>query len=327
DVFLLWTVVRAIRHYRPDVLHCHLHEGVMIGWFAKWLSLQAALPVVFDMQGSLTGELEAHRFFEGRLWLLRVFQWIERRIVAMADVCVCSSEASVDLLVKTYRRDPDDVFLARDGADVPVGCAAVAGFDFAHDDRRVVVYSGGLTQTKGLDALQQVIRETCRRALPVRFLVIGYPTEALEAYLAQHELESACILTGQIPFDELGSYLALASIALEPKTGGSGEASGKLVNYMAARLPVICFDTPNNRDMLAGEGFFAPDGDVDGFVDQLQAAIYNPEQADRIGRAGQQRVERLFSWRAAAERIDAAYVKVGLSGGELSEGSKNEGIS
>jgi glycosyltransferase involved in cell wall biosynthesis len=134
-------------------------------------------------------------------------------------------------------------------------------------------------------------------------------------------------LTGQIPFDELAGYLALAAVALEPKMSGSGEASGKLVNYMAAGLPVVCFDTPNNRDMLAGDGFFAPDGDVGALADQLESAIYNSERADRIGGAGQQRAERLFSWRVAAERIDAAYLKVGICNRRPDDVSENEEVS
>lgn len=31
DIMLLWTVIWVSRRFRPDVVHGHLHEGVLIG--------------------------------------------------------------------------------------------------------------------------------------------------------------------------------------------------------------------------------------------------------------------------------------------------------
>ena len=59
DLLLLWKVVSVCRTFRPDVIHAHLHEGVVIGKIASRLF---RIPLVADLQGSLTDELLAHRF-------------------------------------------------------------------------------------------------------------------------------------------------------------------------------------------------------------------------------------------------------------------------
>ncbi|MBC8254427.1 MAG: glycosyltransferase, partial [Ardenticatenia bacterium] len=63
DVMLAVKAVwHALRH-KPDIIHAHLHEGALLGWF---LSKITGAPLVFDFQGSLTGEMIDHHFLRGR---------------------------------------------------------------------------------------------------------------------------------------------------------------------------------------------------------------------------------------------------------------------
>ena len=94
---------------------------------------------------------------------------------------------------------------------------------------------------------------------------------------------------------------------MEPKSGETSEASGKLLNYMAARLPVVCFDTSNNRSMLDSAGYYAKDGSVDSFVDQLETVLSDPETAQSRAEAGHDRVQSTFSWRSSASTILSNY--------------------
>lgn len=313
DLLLIFTVARQLRKFRPEVLHCHLHEGVLIGWAARIIALRFDVPIAFDMQGSLTGELVAHGYFERRPRLKKMFEFLERRIVALADLYFCSSQASTSLLTSTFGIDPKIVHLVRDGVDVG-DATSDPGFKLPADLETgatpVAVYSGGLTESKGMGVLQEIIRDASQRDLDVRFLVIGYPIDAMEKFVLENGLQQYCLLTGQVPFDRLARYLCSADLALEPKPVGSGEASGKIVNYMAAGLPVICFDTPNNRDMLGDAGYFASRDTSVAFVDQLQQALLNPLESRSRGQAGLEVANSRFSWTAGAGTILDAYWRV-----------------
>ena len=53
DLLLFFKAAMLIPDFRPQLIHAHLHEGAFIGYLLKRLS---GLPLVFDYQGSVTGE-------------------------------------------------------------------------------------------------------------------------------------------------------------------------------------------------------------------------------------------------------------------------------
>ena len=57
--------------------------------------------------------------------------------------------------------------------------------------------------------------------------------DAVPLFLAERGLSKRCVLTGRVPFDDIGSYLAAADIAVEPKPADSGE----FFAYNGERLP------------------------------------------------------------------------------------------
>ena len=60
DILLLWTSIRIFFKLKPDIIHGHLHEGALIGWLVSILASAGRIPVVFDVQGSLSGEMESY---------------------------------------------------------------------------------------------------------------------------------------------------------------------------------------------------------------------------------------------------------------------------
>lgn len=310
DLLLLLTTCRAIVGERPDILHGHLHEGALIGWLAQNLVFWRRPPLVFDMQGSLVGELERYSYFRGIGVLRRSFaaaEWIIDRLPARI---VCSSSASLRIARDRFGVPGPRLQLIPDGVDPhqqPAdrgACRAELGIG---SDETLVVYSGSLLPVKGLDALHATIAEVARRNLPVRFLLIGYPTQATAAFLRQRGLERNCQVVGRVAFEQLAGHLTVADIAIEPKSGDSGEASGKVLNYMAAALPVVCFDTPNNREILAETGCYASASTAAGLADRIGELIADPRAARAFGRAGLERARTTYSWAASAATLEKLY--------------------
>ena len=76
----------------------------------------------------------------------------------------------------------------------------------------------------------------------------------------------------------------------------AGEASGKVINYMGAGLPVVCFEGKNNRRFLGDGGIYASDDKVENLVEKIIWAVDNPEKARNLGEKNKKRVEEVFSW-------------------------------
>lgn len=311
DLLLLAKVCGSILRRNPDVLHGHLHEGALIGHAARTLLFWKRVPLVFDMQGSLTGELEQYgyfRWFPPARWLFHAAEWLINRL---PDRIAASSASSLEIAHERFGVAARRLCLVPDGTDVqPVSEERMAELraDLGlPSDKLVVVYTGSLKRVKGLDALHATIAGCAARHLPVHFLIVGYPVQETRRFLADAGLDPHCALAGRVPFDEISEYLALADVALEPKPAGTGEASGKLLNYMAAGLPVVCFDTPNNRAMLADSGCYAPADNApaegDGLVDEIAKLSANPERAHALGQQAQARVGAEYSWDASAATL------------------------
>jgi glycosyltransferase involved in cell wall biosynthesis len=112
-----------------------------------------------------------------------------------------------------------------------------------------------------------------------------------------------------VDFFKLPAYLFLADLAVDPKLDEAGEASGKIINYMGAALPIACFEGPNNRKFLGENGIFARSGDVRHLADQIVKTLADPVQAREIGENNRKRVEDVFSWNANIMTYDLVFRK------------------
>jgi glycosyltransferase involved in cell wall biosynthesis len=314
DLLLLWKVCGLLRRWRPHVLHGHLHEGALIGWLARSLVFWRRVPLVFDMQGSLVGELEEHAYF-GRIAPLRwIFLAIEWAIDRMPEAIACSSSSSLQIARERFGVPEARLELVPDGVDADADAIAASGGTASSAlqlpaDRIIVVYSGALLPVKGLDELHATIAGCADQQLPVHFLLVGYPTEPTQVFLDSAGLTEHCTLTGRVDFGRLSELLAAADIAIEPKQAAAGEASGKLLNYMAAGLPVVCFDTPNNREMLGETGCYASADSTAQLVDGIVRLAGDADRRGQLGAAARARALESYSWDTSAATLEGLYTR------------------
>ena len=176
DVLLLAKVCGSILRRKPDVLHGHLHEGALIGHAARTLLFWRRLPLVFDMQGSLTGELEEYgyfRWFPPARWLFHATEWIIDRL---PDRIAASSVGGLRIASDRFGIAAERLRLVSDGTDVKA-VSEERATELRADlglpaGKLVVVYTGSLKRVKGLEALHATIAGCAARRLPVRFLIV-----------------------------------------------------------------------------------------------------------------------------------------------------------
>jgi len=102
--------------------------------------------------------------------------------------------------------------------------------------------------------------------------------------------------TGMVDYFELPDYLLISDVAVEPKMEKAGEASGKVINYMGAGLPVVCFEGKNNRRFLGEGGIYAADNKIENLAEKILWAVENPEE--------------VFSWNNSIKATVEAFSKL-----------------
>ena len=320
DFFLFFLVLRIAWQERPALLHCHLHEGALIGWAVKICLFWRKMRVLMDMQGSLSGELAAYKAFGSLSFLLGIFRAIEGVICRMPDFFFCSSQQSCQVLEKEFKVPSDKILLLQDvvpDAFFQASASQIAqGLQESRNSRlqdlipqgkQVILYTGSLLPGKGIQHILEAMTALCAKREDLFFILVGYPLEDAEQYVRQHQLEQFCLLPGQVAYGDLSDWLALGNLALEPKEADSGEASGKLLHYMAAGMPVVCFATENNRKMLGDAGYYAASSDGQGLAVGIESALADREQACCRGEQGREQVRAQYSSAAVGQLLHEVY--------------------
>lgn len=311
DWKLLWLTIKHYRLLRPVAIHAHLHEGLMIGLIVKILFFWHKTPLIADMQGSLTGELEAHGSFKKWPFLKWPTKLIERVLMWGADTIICSSSHSLEKIKTEFGIADGKISLAQDGANPVVPLSDSRRTQLVKElklptDELIVIYSGALLESKGLSELKSLISGI--RGTNIHFLIIGYPTEELGQFTKDEQLDQQCTLTGRVPFERLAEYLSVADVAIDPKASDAGEGSGKMLNYLACGLPVLAFDTQNNREFLPQGAPLARDNDE--LITQLQEWARDSELRLSEGKKNLNRFHEHYSWSVTKDQLAEVYHRV-----------------
>ena len=307
DLAVLFAANREVARFRPDLLHTHLHEGIAIGVV---LQVWHRLPLVADLQGSLTSEMVDQGALANDGLPAGVMRRIERWLVRRPARILTSSGQGVPLLT-TQGVEERRVTPLPDGVDLAAFCPqprdAALVEKLGLSQKRVVVFLGVLTDYQGVDVLLDVAERLSRSDLDAHLLVLGYPNE--ERYRAEAKargLDSMMTFPGRVPYAEAARWLCLGDVAVSPKRSMT-EANGKLLNYMGCGLPVVASDTPVNRELLGESGLFAPVGDAEAFATQIAVLLADPARAGQVGAALRQRAQTMFAWPVLAARLESVY--------------------
>jgi glycosyltransferase involved in cell wall biosynthesis len=300
---------------KPDLIHAHLHEGAFIGGI---LSRIFRVPLVFDLQGSMTGEMIDHNFLRRDGLFYAPWRRFERLIDRMPGAILTSSANAKQLLTHDFGCAPDrithvpdcvnpDVFKPRWDNEYRAQSEQLKTRLGIPAHYKVIVYIGILAEYQGTGLLLQAAAQLRQKRSDVFFLIMGFPN--VEGYWLQAKalgLERHASFPGKIPYTEAPQYLALGDVAVSPKISAT-EGSGKVLNYMAMCLPVVAFDTPVSREYLGDLGVYAPVGDTSAFAEAIASLLDDEPRAMALGRALRQRAIDCYSWQRAGEQIVSIY--------------------
>jgi glycosyltransferase involved in cell wall biosynthesis len=309
DLMLLYKAFQVARTFKPHLIHAHLHEGAFIGALLKKL---LRVPMLFDCQGSLTGEITDHGFVRQGSLLQKCFSLLERWINRNSDFIVASAGPTIELLkadgVPTARLKP-----LMDGVDTrvfaPAPREAVAQLRQRLElpvKRPVVGFLGLLNSYQGVDLLLEAAALLKAQGARMHFLVMGFPEGGYREEAERLGIAEMVTFTGRVPYEEAPLYLSACDIAVSPKISLS-EANGKLFNYLACGLPTVVFDTPVNREILGDDALYAKFKDPVDLAYAIGRLAGDHELREELGQRGRERAEREHSWEERGKELMRIY--------------------
>ena len=263
DWKLLFLTKKQIRKFSPDVVYCHLYEGLAIGFFSQ-LFRQSKVPLLADLQGDLASELENYN--SQNFLIKKILPFFSEFFLKKANWIFISSNRGQEIfeqnypLLKNYSVLPDGIdpetFSQKTNAD-PSAEKEISVIKKWKGKTRLLVYAGGLSSAKGLQDFFIFFGQNFSSKDNWKFLIFGSGPEKdfYQKTIKKNRWEDQIFLAEQHNFFQLPFYLKLADLAIDPKNNTS-ESSGKLPVYMAAGLPILCFDNSFNRQQLGQQGFY-----------------------------------------------------------------------
>jgi len=315
DLMVLSKTLHVIKSCDVDVVHAHLHEGAAIAQMLKTI-LKLKKPVIFDAQGSLTGEMASHGFIEPTSLQFRFWRWLESKICEDSRFILASSHHLLHMLREEFGIPEEKIALLLDGVDIELFNPKRFDRDrirneYGLTNNDVIIYTGLFSRYQGLNFLiEDVVPRVVKANKNAKFVLIGYPVNEYRKLAKNAGVQKHILFMGKQKYDEVPKFLAAADIAVTPKRMEMGEANLKVLTYMAMGLPTIAFNYEYNTQLLQDIGLTTEPGDVDGFTDAILNLLCNPKQRRTMGKKARSTAQNKHSWLSVASKIVDVYKKL-----------------
>jgi glycosyltransferase involved in cell wall biosynthesis len=306
DILLIWKISKIVFLKKPKIIHAHLHEGVLAGWVVKKIFFWRDIKLVADFHGGLVSEMESHGYLNGGL-LKNIFRFLEKSIFSLGDWTITSSSELKERVIN-LRKKNNNVSVVLDGVNLDKYKIKRRGE--ISDNNIKVIYSGSFVKNKGIDLLLKSIKEISQMNIKnISFILAGSPVVNIQDFIRKNNLEGIVQIISPLEYNKLPEINQRGDIGIDPKTSEVGQASGKILQYMAAGLPVICFDRKNNHKYLGEAGYYIKENSTEKVVSSILDLMRNPDKINTMSRISKKRSAD-FSWEKSAKKIIKIYNKV-----------------
>lgn len=233
---------------------------------------------------------------------------VEARLLRETDAVVTVS-ATLARWVGTVR-ECDDVNVVPNGVDPMLFPRA---FRFDPESARIV-FLGHPKPWHGAQVLPEICAAARRCGIASDLLVVGGGSgaDAVVAAAERAGVGDFVRVTGPIPQADVLEALDGAAVALAPypRIDPFYFCPIKILEYMAAGLPVVTTRQGDIPELLDEAGVAVPPGDPDALTRAVVELLADPERRREMGQRGRERVIGSFTWDHTVARVLAIVERV-----------------
>lgn len=305
DPAMVRLLKRRLRARPPQVIYAHHFEGLLVALAARG---RRAVPIVYDAHTMLASELPTYQSGPLKSASSGLGAFLDRLLPSRADHVVTVTEDIRSALVGRHGLDPDKVTVAMNGVEVEEFSPIVRD----EVEPNTLVYTGTLSQYQGFSDLLtsfSVARDSCPQ---LRLKV--YTNGNFDSLGRQAETLGirGSIDVAPDTFEDLPDRLARGAVAVLPRSVCDGIPQ-KLLNYMAAGIPVVAYR--GSAKVLENEtnGLVAENGDTNAFAQHILRLVNDPVKAEHLGAKARCKVLGTMNWQAAARTCQGVFDRIASS--------------
>jgi glycosyltransferase involved in cell wall biosynthesis len=323
DLRALWRIYRALRRWRPHIVHTHMAKAGSLGRLAAH---------AYNLIGTGSRRARMVHTYHGHVFegyfgspSTRLFLAIERFLARRTDALIAISSQVRNDLLQTY-----GVATERQIHTIPLGFNLDRLLAIGDAQRRearaalevpegsiVVGTVGRLTAIKQHSLFLDMAGRLARRSDKYLFLVAGDGElrAALESQAGKHEIRGRTRFLGwRGDLDTI--YGATDVFVLTSRNEGTPVA---LIEAMAAGVASVSTDVGGVRDVINSPelGALVPFGDTEMLANAVSALADAPSRREEIGRAARASVSQRFHAKRLINDIERLYWQLLENGGTI----------
>ncbi len=299
DLHAGWKLSRIVRDLKPDIIHAHDPHAVALASLGLSFMTSGRCPTLVASR-RVAFHLKGHAFSRWKYHQVQCF--------------IAASNAIRDMLIGDGI-DPGRIVTVYEGIDLHRVQAEQAANIHAElwlpTHAPLVGAVAALTQEKGHRYLIEAAGLVVRDVPDARFVILGEGElrASLERQIKELHLEKHVLLPG-FRADILSFIKSFDVFVMSSLFEGLGTS---LLDAMALSKPTVASDTGGIPEVVShGEtGLLVPPRDAKALALAISTLLKDPARRERMGRAGLERVKRLFSADEMVEKTLKVYERLG----------------
>ncbi|HTI52450.1 MAG TPA: glycosyltransferase family 4 protein [Planctomycetaceae bacterium] len=310
--YLVSAVLASLSQPRPDVVVATSPQ-FFCGWagvFVKWLK---RVPFVLEIRDIWPESIEAVGALRNQP-LLRILEWLERRMYRAADHIVAVGNGYRQRILEKVDI-PERISVVTNGVDLERFVPGDADPRFLHvwdlENKFVCSYIGTIGMAHGLEVVVEaarILRNKGRSDICFCLVGDGASRQRLQDDVEREGLQQQVIFTGMLPKEEMPSVLASSDACLihlkKCELFGTVIPS-KLFETMAMERPIIMGVEGEARDIVqwANAGLEMEPGSAESLVKCVELLADQPALKADFGRSARAFVAEHFARDVLAEKM------------------------
>ncbi len=249
---------------------------------------------------------------EGLMYKVQV--WLEKLTFYFSDAVMSTNQSYKEIAMERGGKKNEDVYVVRNGPDLEKFVAVAPKPELKYGKKYLVGYVGTMSIQEGLDLLLEVAQYFKKSGrIDIHFTCVGGGPglAGLRQMVLDMDLSDIVNFTGRVPESELLAVLSTADVCVNPdKPCEMNNLSTmiKIMEYMALHKPIVQFDLKEGKFSAGDASLYASwTNQVEDFAAKIAWLLEHPEERERMGEVGYQRVKTELAWEYSVPNLLLAY--------------------
>jgi rhamnosyl/mannosyltransferase len=300
--WFFFTLRRAMREFRPDLLHVHMPN---VSAFSLIAGRRRKIPLVVHWHADVVSSE-----YDKRLRMLYpLYRPFETRLLKIADMIVATSQNYLDSSepMQRFRNTCHMVPLGIDTARMRDDGRPERG-----SGRPLVLSVGRFTYYKGYENLI----EAAEHFSDVEIVICGDgpQRQQLQELVERKGLANRVLLPGFVSDADVGRYLRQCDVFCLPSIERTEAFGVSLLEAMALGKPLVTTDIPGSGVTFVNQdnetGLVAPRCDPAALAQAISRLLESPQLSRAMGERASERFKTFFQIDAVAQRMDETYSQI-----------------